>query len=126
MREVLSKRELTENLYNLDSNYYINIDDAVKSIIAARTIIRKYIRSNDIKDKLLLNNIIIANNILGVKLTNYAIYNTFDDIEFPYAKSVLVFLNIYDSKFGFENDCDKPLLDLFNDTLMRYKNSKNP
>lgn len=126
MREVLSKRELTENLYNLDSNYYINIDDAVRSIIAARTIIRKYMRSNDIKDKLLLNNIIIANNILGVKLTNYAIYNTFDDNEFPYAKSVLLFLNIYDSKFGFENDLDKPLLDLFNDTLTRYKNISNP
>lgn len=126
MREVLSKRELTESLYNLDSNYFVNIDDAVRSIIAARTIIRKYIRTNDIKDKLLLNNIIIANNILGVKLTNYAIYNTFDDIEFSFVKSVLLFLNIYDNAFGFENENDEALLALFNDTLMRYKNSKNP
>lgn len=122
MREILSRKDLVESLYDLDFDYYVNIDDAVKALYASRTIIRKYIKTNDIKDKVLLNNVIITNNIFGVKLSNYAFYHTFDDEEFKFVKSVLVFLNIYDNKFGFDIDEDVHLLNLFNDTLSRYKN----
>ena len=121
MREILSRKELINSLCDLDFDYFINIDDAVKSIYASRTIIRKYIKSNDIKDKLLLNNVIITNNIFGVKLSNYAFYHTFSNEEYKFIKSVLVFLNIYDESFGFEIEEDQALLDLFNDTLLRYK-----
>lgn len=121
MREILTRKDLIKSLCELDFDYYINIDDAVKSIYASRTIIRKYIKSNDIKDKLLLNNVIITNNIFGVKLSNYAFYHTFTDDEYKFVKSVLVFLNIYDNTFGFEVEEDESLLNLFNDTLCRYK-----
>lgn len=121
MREILSRKELINSLCDLDFDYFINIDDAVKSIYASRTIIRKYVKSNDIKDKLLLNNVIITNNIFGVKLSNYAFYHTFTNDEYRFIKSVLVFLNIYDESFGFEIEEDQALLDLFNDTLSRYK-----
>ncbi len=121
MREILSRKDLISSLCDLDFDYFINIDDAVKSIYASRTIIRKYIKSNDIKDKLLLNNVIITNNIFGVKLTNYAFYHTFSDEEYKFVKSVLIFLNVYDDTFGFEIEEDVHLLSLFNDTLQRYK-----
>ena len=120
MREVLSRKDLTTSLYNLDIEYHINIDEAVRSVFQTRTIIRKYVRTNDIQDKRLINNVIIINNIIGVKLTNYALYHTFDDFEYRYIKAVLIFLNIYDESFGFDVDEDIPLLNLFNDTLSRY------
>ena len=41
MRELLSRKDLTESLYVLDNDYFINIDEAVKSLFQARTIIRK-------------------------------------------------------------------------------------
>ena len=44
MRELLSRKDLTESLYVLDSDYFINIDEAVKSLFQARTIIRKYLK----------------------------------------------------------------------------------
>lgn len=120
MREVLSRKDLTTSLYDLDIEYHINIDEAVRSVFQTRTIIRKYVRTNDIQDKRLINNVIIINNIIGVKLTNYALYHTFDDFEYRYIKAVLIFLNIYDESFGFDVDEDIPLLNLFNDTLSRY------
>lgn len=122
MREILSRKDLLEALYDLDFEYSINIDDAVKSMFQARSIIRKYIKTKDVKDKLLINSVIISNNILGVKLTNYALYHTFDDFEYSYIKSVFVFLNIYDQTFGYDIDEDVPLYNLFKDTLIRYKN----
>lgn len=122
MREILSRKDLLESLYELDFEYSINIDDAVKSMFQARSIIRKYIKTKDVKDKLLINSVIISNNILGVKLTNYALYHTFDDFEYSYIKSVLIFLNIYDQTFGYDIDEDVSLYNLFKDTLVRYKN----
>lgn len=122
MREILSRKDLLEALYDLDFEYSINIDDAVKSMFQARSIIRKYIKTKDVKDKLLINSVIISNNILGVKLTNYALYHTFDDFEYSYIKSVLIFLNIYDQTFGYDIDEDVSLYNLFKDTLVRYKN----
>ena len=119
MRELLSRKDLTESLYVLDSDYFINIDEAVKSLFQARTIIRKYLKTNEIKDRSLLNNVIIVNNILGVRRTNFAFYNTFTDIEFSYIKSALIFANIYDNDFGTDVDHDAPIYLLFEDCLRR-------
>ncbi len=119
MRELLSRKDLIESLYVLENDYIINIDEAVKSLFQARTIIRKYLKTNDIKDRSLLNSVIIVNNILGVKRTNFAFYNTFTDLEFAYIKSALIFANIYDSNFGCEIEFDEPIYLLFKDCLQR-------
>lgn len=119
MRELLSRKDLIESLYDLENDYFINIDEAVKSLFQARTIIRKYLKTNDIKDRSLLNSVIIVNNILGVKRTNFAFYNTFTDLEFSYIKSALIFANIYDNNFGCEIEFDEPILLLFKDCLQR-------
>lgn len=123
MRELLSRKDLIESLYVLENDYFINIDEAVKSLFQARTIIRKYLKTNDIKDRSLLNSVIIVNNILDVKRTNFAFYNTFTDIEFAYIKSILIFINIYDVDFGFDVEHDEPLLSIFIDTLERHKHA---
>lgn len=123
MRELLSRKDLIESLYVLDNDYYINIDDAVKSLYQARSIIRKYLKTNLIKDRSLLNNVIIVNNILGIKRTNFAFYNTFNDIEFSYIKSALLFANIYDNNFGNDIEFDDPIYLLFKDCLRRAYNN---
>ena len=41
MRELLSRKDLIESLYVLENDYIINIDEAVKSLFQAITIIRK-------------------------------------------------------------------------------------
>lgn len=120
MRKLLSRVELVDSLYSQDIDYMVNINEAVRSLFQARTIIRKYIKTTDIKDRLLLNHIIIVNNLLGVKRTNFALYNSLTDTEFSYIKSVLLFIDIYDIEFGSEVDEDEPLLELFNDTLKRF------
>lgn len=124
MRELLSRKDLIDSLFILDDDYYFNIDESVKSLFQARTIIRKYIKTSDIKDRSLINHVIIVNNILGVKRTNFAFFNTFDDKEFSYLKSVLMFMDIYDIEFGCDISHDQPLLDLFIDTLERHKHNK--
>lgn len=121
MRELLSRKDLIESLYILDDDYFFNIDESVKSLFQARTIIRKYMKTNEIKDRSLINHVIIVNNILGVNRTNFAFFNTFDDREYKYIKSVLLFMNIHDIHYGFDIDHDEPLLALFNDTLERHK-----
>lgn len=123
MRELLSRKDLIESLYVLENDYIINIDEAVKSLFQARTIIRKYLKTNDIKDRSLLNSVIIVNNILGVKRTNFAFYNTFTDLEFAYIKAVLIFINIYDVNFGCDIEYDDPLLSIFLDTIERHKHT---
>ena len=123
MRKLLSRVELGDSLYSQDIDYMVNINEAVRSLFQARTIIRKYIKTTDIKDRLLLNHIIIVNNLLGVKRTNFALYNSLTDTEFSYIKSVLLFIDIYDIEFGSEVDEDEPLLELFNDTLKRFTRS---
>lgn len=123
MRKLLSRVELVDSLYYQDIDYMVNVNEAVRSLFQARTIIRKYIKTTDIKDRLLLNHIIIVNNLLGVKRTNFALYNSLTDVEFSYIKSVLLFLNVYDIEFGSEVDEDEPLLELFNDTLQRFVRS---
>ena len=123
MRKLLSRVELVDSLYSQDIDYMVNINEAVRSLFQARTIIRKYIKTTDIKDRLLLNHIIIVNNLLGVKRTNFALYNSLTDTEFSYIKSVLLFIDIYDIEFGSEVDEDEPLLELFNDTLKRFTRS---
>lgn len=123
MRKLLSRVELVDSLYSQDIDYMVNINEAVRSLFQARTIIRKYIKTTDIKDRLLLNHIIIVNNLLGVKRTNFALYNSLTDIEFSYIKSVLLFIDIYDIEFGSDVDEDEPLLELFNDTLKRFTRS---
>lgn len=123
MRKLLSRVELVDSLYSQDIDYMVNINEAVRSLFQARTIIRKYIKTTDIKDRLLLNHIIIVNNLLGVKRTNFALYNSLTDTEFSYIKSVLLFIDIYDIEFGSEVDEDEPLLELFNDTLKRFTGS---
>lgn len=121
MRELLSRKDLIESLYVLENDYFINIDEAVKSLFQARTIIRKYLKTNDIKDRSLLNSVIIVNNILGVKRANFSFYNTFNDVEFSYLKSVLLFMDIYDINFGDDIEYDKPIFHLFQHTLERHK-----
>lgn len=121
MRDLLSRKDLLESIYILDNDYFFNIEEAIKSLFQARTIIRKYIKTKEIKDKSLINHVIIVNNILGVKRTNYALYNTFDDEEFSFIKSVLLFMDIHDKNFGDEIEHDLPLYSLFEDTLERYR-----
>ncbi len=123
MRDLLSRRELTESLYELDFDYPVHIDTAITAIFQARTIIRKYINTTVIKDRLLVNNIIITNNILGPEITNYAIYHALDDQEYQHIKSVLLFLDIYDIRFGTNIDEDTALYELFVDTLTRYNSN---
>lgn len=120
MRELISTKDLIDALI-LEEDYYFNIDESIKSIIQARTIIRKYIKNKELKDRALLNHVIIVNNLLGVRRTNYAFYSTFNDEEFKYIKSVLLFMDIYDNKFGTHIDYDTPILELFIDTLNRHK-----
>lgn len=124
MRDLLSRRELTDSLNSLEYDYPVHIDTAISAVFQARTIIRKYMASTVIKDRLLVNNIIICNNILGPEVTNYAIYHSMDDVEYQHAKSVLLFLDIYDIRFGTDIDEDSSLYELFVDTLARY-NSKS-
>lgn len=121
MRDLLSRKDLIDTLYVMEHDYFFNIDEAVKSLFQARTIIRKYIKTKEIKDRSLINHVIIVNNILGVKRTNFAFYNTFTDFEFQFIKSALIFMSIYDANTGDEIEHDHPLLSLFNDIIERHK-----
>ncbi len=83
--------------------------------------IRKCIKGKSINEKLIINNILISVNTFGIHNVNVLLYNILDEIEFSYAKSVLIFLNCYTFKFGLSVQSNEIMDSILKDVLHRYK-----
>jgi hypothetical protein len=84
-----------------------------------RKMIKRFIDYGIIREKLILNNIIICLNVFGIDTTNYILRVICTDNEFSIVKSCLVFLN----SFNLQNDnteINQVITDILNDITYRY------
>lgn len=84
---------------NYDSVDINSFNEDISRIYRVRKLIRKYISSSEINERLLLNHIIILFNGFG-NFTINILYYIFEENEYKYINSFLLFLNrLPDDKF---------------------------
>lgn len=124
MNKKQTKKDIQEILYKHYKNTNLSrfdIDEDLEKIYSCRRVIRKCIKGKSINEKLIINNILITVNTFGIHNVNVLLYNILDEIEFSYAKSVLIFLNCYTFKFGLSVQSNEIMDSILKDVLHRYK-----
>lgn len=124
MNKKQTKKDIQEILYKHYKNTNLSrfdIDEDLEKIYSCRRVIRKCIKGKSINEKLIINNILISVNTFGIHNVNVLLYNILDEIEFSYAKSVLIFLNCYTFKFGLSVQSNEIMDSILKDVLHRYK-----
>jgi hypothetical protein len=79
--------------------------DDLKRIKYIKRLLNRYLEEGDLKERLILNHIIILNNVFGALATTKMLFLKCKDLE-PQLKSFLMFLNILPEKIeniGVEN-----------------------
>ncbi|MEG1299072.1 MAG: hypothetical protein RSC93_00015 [Erysipelotrichaceae bacterium] len=118
-----TKKDIQEILYSHYKNTNLSqfdIDEDLEKIYSCRRVIRKCIKGKTINEKVIINNILIAVNTFGIHNVNVLFFNILDELEFSYAKSVLIFLNCYSFKFGLYIDSNDIMDSILKDVLHRY------
>lgn len=91
----------------------------IYNLFIIRKMISRFLKTGNINEKLLINNIIILINVFGVERANRLLRTVLSDNEFSVAKSILVFLDcyiLYDEKVKSNRIID----DMLKDTAQRY------
>lgn len=92
----------------------------VYTFFVIRKMIRRFLTTDSVNHKLILNNIIVCLNVFGIRKSNIIFRTICDDQEFGVIKSCLIFLNSY----SLINDNIKPnhiIRDILNDINHRYQ-----
>jgi hypothetical protein len=100
-----------DNFLLFCAKYYDNVNYAsteefyedIARIKYIRKLITRYIQDNELKERLILNHIIILNNCFGPEALNKILYLKLKDY-MKYIKPFLVMLNILAEKIYFVND----------------------
>lgn len=120
--------ELTEDKFIMYAmKYYDNpsckgmaefLDD-IKRFKYIKRLLGKYLSGKELKERLIINHMIVLNNLFGVEATTKMLFFKIDKKFWPQLKTFLVFLNympttIFISKGNIINEKDIPL----DDTIM--------
>ena len=85
----------------------------MSTVTNIKKMLSRYLTSNKLNDRLLLNHVITLNNVFGVESTNIILFYKLETKFHPAIKSILLYLNIYiQSNFTNRVEIDKGLLDL--------------
>lgn len=104
-------------------SYFFNTQEFEKDInnvLTAKKMISRFIKSGQLNDKLLLNNIVVALNAFGIKTTNILFELICSDAQFSVIKAVLMFLRCYDFNKGANVEPNRVIVDILKDTEQRY------
>lgn len=94
-------------------------DKDVRTFFVTRKMIKRFLKTGIINDKLILNNIIICLNIFGILKTNIIFRTICQDTEFGVVKACLIFLNSY-SLFEDKTPEHQTMKDILADITHRY------
>lgn len=86
--------QFCEQYYN-DNKYYTPEEflEDINRVKYIKKLITRYIENDDLKERLILNHIIILNNVFGPEITSKILYLKLKD-QMKYIKPFLVMLNI--------------------------------
>ena len=68
-------------------------EDDLKRIKYVKRLLRKYRQTGEIKERLVLNHVIILANVFGVDATVNMLFFKVDKDDYPLLKTILIFLN---------------------------------
>jgi hypothetical protein len=68
-------------------------DEDIKRIKYVKRLIKKYVVTGDLKERLILNHIIILSNMFGIEATVRMLFFKLDKTQYPILKTFLLFLN---------------------------------
>lgn len=84
---------LTMKAYDKPNYILSEYEEDLKRLKYIKRLIRKYHISGELKERLLLNHIIILANIFGIEYTVRVLFYKLEPIDYPVLKTILLFLN---------------------------------
>ena len=118
--------ELKDEIIRLASDVYykngffndVEFKKDLYNLFIIRKMINRFLKTGNINEKLLLNNIIIAINVFGIMRINLLFELILTREEFGVIKSALLFLNCYKSNSTI--DSNRIINDILRDVANRY------
>lgn len=79
--------------YESPNTILSEFEDDLKRIKYVKRLIKKYKATGDLKERLILNHIIVLSNVFGVEAAVRMLFFKFDDEDYHILKTFLLFLN---------------------------------
>lgn len=80
--------------YNSPNCIVSEFHDDIKRIKYIKRLIRKYKITKDLKERLILNHIIVLSNVFGAEATTRILFYKIDEKDYDVLKTFLIFLNL--------------------------------
>ena len=78
--------------YDKPSPIVSEFEEDLKRLKYVKRLLRKYRQTGDIKERLILNHVIILSNVFGVEPTVNMLFFKVDQEDYPLLKTILIFL----------------------------------
>lgn len=121
----ITKDELKSYLKNhfKKNNEWFNeeeFNDAFDEIFVTKKMINRFLSSDQVNEKLIINKIVLILNSFGISRTNEIFRLCCDNVQFSVSKAVLMFLRQYDFKHGNDVDPNRIMVDILKNMQERY------
>jgi hypothetical protein len=83
--------------YNTPNCIISEFNDDLKRIKYIKRLIKKYKATSDLKERLILNHIIVLSNVFGAEATSRILFYKMDESDYDVLKTFLLFLNLLPS-----------------------------
>jgi len=115
-------RAIGKKTYSNRSSFFNTqeFEKDINNVLTAKKMVSRFIKSGQLNEKLLLNNVIVSLNAFGIKTTNLLFRIICTDIQFSVIKAILMFLRCYNFSDGTEVEPHRIMVDILKDTELRY------
>lgn len=88
--------------------------------MTTRKMIDRFLKTGQINEKLLINNMVVTLNVFGPKKVTAICRVLLNDVQFSVAKAILMFLHQYDWSIGADVWPNRIVVDILKDVTNRY------
>jgi hypothetical protein len=81
------------NYNNLECNGVEDFNEDISRIKYIKRLLRKYLNSGELKERLIINHLVLLGNVFGVEVTTRILFFKIEKELWPILKTFLVFLN---------------------------------
>lgn len=99
-----------------DEDFSRDFDD----IYVTRKMVSRFLTSDDINEKLIINKLVMTLNAFGTKKTNALFRMICTDVQFSVIKAILMFVHQYDFSIGEDVYPNRIMVDILKDIQTRY------
>lgn len=115
-------RAIGKKTYSNRSSFFNTheFEKDINNVLTAKKMVSRFIKSGQLNEKLLLNNVIVSLNAFGIRTTNLLFRIICTDLQFSVIKALLMFLRCYDYDIGEEVDPHRIIVDILKDIEQRF------